>query len=179
MTSIPVHPAGRTGVPISCSRHMIALSPDGAQMVYAADGRLYLRSMSELDAHAIQGTEGYQAVTDPVFSPDGRSVAFYAAADQTIKTIAVTGGAAADDLPGRQLRSASAGGQTASSSARAARASCGSRRMAAHRTCSCASRTVKRRMARRCCRAGSTCCSRSRPAPPVIDGTRRKSSCSR
>ena len=45
--------------------------------------------------------------------------------------------------------------------------------------CSCASRTVKRRMARRCCRAGSTCCSRSPPAPPLIDGTKRESSCSR
>ena len=46
----------------SISRHVIAMSPDGAQMVYVANGRLYLRSMSELDAHAIQGTEGYQAV---------------------------------------------------------------------------------------------------------------------
>ena len=73
---------------------MIALSPDGAQMVYAANTRLYLRSMSELDVKAIQGTEGYQAVTSPVFSPDGRSIAFYATADQTLKKIAVTGGAA-------------------------------------------------------------------------------------
>ncbi len=79
---------------------MIALSPDGAQMVYAANTtRLSLRSMSELDVHTIQGTEGYQLVTNPVFSPDGRSVAFYAAADQTIKTIPVTGGAAQTVCP--------------------------------------------------------------------------------
>ena len=38
-------------------RHVMALSPDGAQMVYAANDRLFLRSMSELDVHAIQGTE--------------------------------------------------------------------------------------------------------------------------
>ncbi len=80
-------------------RRMIAISPDGAQMVYVANGRLYLRSMSELDAKAIQGTEGYQAVTNPVFSPDGRSVAFYAFADQTLKRIAVTGGAAVTICP--------------------------------------------------------------------------------
>ena len=34
-------------------------------------------------------------------------------------------------------------------------------------------------MARSCCRADSTCCSRLPPAPPLIDGTRRRSSCSR
>lgn len=63
-------------------------------MVYAANARLYLRSMSELDVHAIQGTEGFDGMTDPVFSPDGTSVAFYAAADRTLKRIAIAGGAA-------------------------------------------------------------------------------------
>jgi serine/threonine-protein kinase len=76
------------------ARRVIDISPDGAQIVYAANGRLYIRSMSELDAKAIPGTELYQAVTNPVFSPDGRSVAFHATADQTLKRIAVTGGAA-------------------------------------------------------------------------------------
>ena len=92
-------PVGQA-LPFPATRHMIALSPDGAQMVYAANTtRLSLRSMSELDVHTIQGTEGYQLVTNPVFSPDGRSVAFYAAADQTIKTIPVTGGAAQTVCP--------------------------------------------------------------------------------
>ena len=45
------------------------------------------------------GTEGYQAVTSPVFSPDGRSVAFHATSDQTIKRIALTGGAAVTICP--------------------------------------------------------------------------------
>ena len=76
------------------ARRVIDISPDGAQIVYAANGRLYIRSMSELDATVIPGTEIYQAVTNPIFSPDGRSVAFHATSDQTLKTIAVTGGAA-------------------------------------------------------------------------------------
>ncbi len=80
-------------------RSMVAISPDGAQMVYSANARLYLRSMSELDVHAVQGTEAYGAVFNPVFSPDGRSVAFYAAADRTLKRIAVTGGAAVTMCP--------------------------------------------------------------------------------
>ena len=44
-------PAGQT-FHSSWRRHVIAMSPDGAQMVYVANDRLYLRSMSELDATA-------------------------------------------------------------------------------------------------------------------------------
>ena len=80
---------------------MIDISPDGTQLVYVANGRLYLRLMSEQDATAIQGTEGYQAVTSPVFSPDGRSIAFHAVSDQTLKRIAVDGWGSRHDLPGR------------------------------------------------------------------------------
>ena len=56
--------------------------------------QLYLRSMSQLDVKAIAGTDLYEACSEPVFSPDGRSIAFFARADQTLKRIAVTGGAA-------------------------------------------------------------------------------------
>ncbi len=52
-----------------------------------------------MDAKEIQGTDGYQAVKNPVFSPDGRSVAFHAFSDQTLKKIAVTGGAAVTICP--------------------------------------------------------------------------------
>ena len=56
---------------------VVAISPDGTQMVYAANNRLYLRSMSELEARPIPGTETAQGVFNPVFSPDGRSIAFW------------------------------------------------------------------------------------------------------
>jgi WD40 repeat protein len=79
---------------VEASRPVIALSPDGTQMVYAANTQLFLRSMSELDVHAIQGTEHEQGVTDPVFSPDGGSILFYVPEDHTIKKTAVTGSAA-------------------------------------------------------------------------------------
>ncbi len=73
-------------------RPVIALSPDGTQLVYAANTQLFLRSMSRLDVHAIPSTEQDQGVSDPVFSPDGRSILYYASEDHTIKRIAVTGG---------------------------------------------------------------------------------------
>lgn len=75
-------------------RHLVAISPDGTQMVYVANQRLYLRSLSQLDARPIPGTEITQGVLNPVFSPDGLSVVFNSLADSTLKRIAVAGGAA-------------------------------------------------------------------------------------
>jgi Tol biopolymer transport system component len=88
-------PEGQAFANVAGLAHLIAMSPDGAQMVYAASPpRLYLRLMSQLDVKAIPGTEGYEVVTEPVFSPDGRSIAFFALPDQALKRIPVTGGAA-------------------------------------------------------------------------------------
>ncbi len=97
-----VLPAGQS-MTVPLSRRMVALSPDGSQLVYEANGRLYRRSMSQLDGHVIQGTEGHQLVAEPVVSPDGQSVAFSAFADSTLKRVPITGGAAVTicriDLP--------------------------------------------------------------------------------
>jgi len=83
----------------NAGRQVVSISPDGTQMVYVASQRLYRRSMSELEARPIQGTEIPQGVLNPVFSPDGRSIAFWSFADQTIKKIAVSGGAAVTICP--------------------------------------------------------------------------------
>lgn len=77
------------------NRQLVAISPDGTQMVYGANGRLYLRSSADLEARPIPGTDMPGAVaTNPVFSPDGRSVAFSSGFDRTLERIAVSGGAA-------------------------------------------------------------------------------------
>ncbi len=67
----------------------VAISPDGTNVVYAADRQLYVRNIAELEARAIQGTQGAE---EPFFSPDGKWVAFYASNDRKLKKIAITGG---------------------------------------------------------------------------------------
>ena len=79
------------------TRHVVAISPDGTQTAYAANERLYIRSMALPDARPLPGTEGDSR--EPVFSPDGRSVAFYSVAEKAIKRVAVSGGAAVTIAP--------------------------------------------------------------------------------
>jgi serine/threonine-protein kinase len=81
------------------ARLAVAISPDGTQIVYEANRRLYHRWLSEFEARPIPGSENFQSALNPVFSPDGRSVAFLAAQDVTIKKIPVSGGAAVTISP--------------------------------------------------------------------------------
>jgi DNA-binding winged helix-turn-helix (wHTH) protein/Tol biopolymer transport system component len=69
-----------------------ALSPDGHDVVYAANGQLYFRPLDKGDARPVPGTN--LDVSTPFFSPDGRSLGFWSARDSTIKTVGRTGGAA-------------------------------------------------------------------------------------
>ena len=55
--------------------------------------------MSDLEARPIPGTQQTPPPVEPAFSPDSRSIAFYAQVDNTIKKIAVSGGAAVTIRP--------------------------------------------------------------------------------
>jgi hypothetical protein len=71
--SMPI-PDVRLNIPL------LAISPDSMQLVYVANRQLFLRSLSEMEAHAIPGTVGDPS--NPVFSPDGRWIAFPARTDR-------------------------------------------------------------------------------------------------
>ena len=95
----PAAPVTRFAIPLgdgeqftNTGRSLLAISPDGTKVVYVANQRLYLRAMSEAEAHPIAGSESTSTgVTSPVFSPDGQWVAFYA--QNAIRKISVAGGA--------------------------------------------------------------------------------------
>jgi len=69
----------------------LALSPDGTRLVYAGRGpqgrQLYVRALDRFGATPIPGTEGG---IGPFFSPDGRSVGFWA--DRKLKKVSLAGG---------------------------------------------------------------------------------------
>jgi len=68
----------------------VAISPDGAQVAYAArrggSQQLYVRAMNDSDARVLPGTEG---AGTPVFSPDGQWIAFLAGG--RLKKVSIAG----------------------------------------------------------------------------------------
>jgi serine/threonine-protein kinase len=74
----------------------VAISPDGSQIVYAMNKRLYLRPLSQPEARPIPGSDvrgGLAAYPD--FSPDGRWIVYMDAAsfeDVIVKKIPPSGG---------------------------------------------------------------------------------------
>jgi len=69
-----------------------ALSPDGSQLVYAADRidnptQLFLRLMNQYEVRPIPGTDG---ASSPFFSPDGQAVGFFV--NEKLKTVTLRGG---------------------------------------------------------------------------------------
>jgi len=68
------------------------ISPDGKEIVYSANSQLYRRSLSDFEAKPIPGSENKTFSANPVFSPDGRSIAFYAANDDAIEWVGIEGG---------------------------------------------------------------------------------------
>jgi eukaryotic-like serine/threonine-protein kinase len=68
----------------------LAVSPDGKQIVYSTLKGLYIRSVNQLVAKLIAGTEG--STRRPFFSPDGTAIGYFSVTDGKLKKIPVNGG---------------------------------------------------------------------------------------
>ena len=93
-TPAPVPPETRLEIntPATDQPEQFALSPDGRQIVFVASGdgasRLWLRSLASTTAQPLAGTE---AATYPFWSPDSRSLGFFAG--NQLKRLDLGGGA--------------------------------------------------------------------------------------
>jgi len=92
------HPISRFEITLPAGQRLagpdqpvVALSPDGKTLVYAASGegaqQLYLRPMDSIEAKPIPGT---QEATTPFFSPDGQWVGFIAGGK--LQKVSIRGG---------------------------------------------------------------------------------------
>jgi eukaryotic-like serine/threonine-protein kinase len=73
----------------------ITFSRDGKQIAYVANRRLFRRSLSDLEVRlVVEEDSRLGQLSNPVFSPDGESIAYVLADDKTLRRIAVEGGGA-------------------------------------------------------------------------------------
>ena len=91
----PPAPITRLPIPLAAGerftgtgRAIVALSPSGRHVAYAANDGLVLRALDQLQGLPIPGTNGAR---NPFFSPDGQQVAFQA--DGQLKRVSISGGA--------------------------------------------------------------------------------------
>jgi serine/threonine protein kinase/Tol biopolymer transport system component len=68
----------------------LAVSRDGTQLIYITREGLYLRSLDELNATFIRGTD--ENPRSPFFSPDSQWIGYQSQTDNTLKKISVHGG---------------------------------------------------------------------------------------
>jgi len=78
-------------------RQSLTMAPDGSAIAFVRQNRLWLRRLSDIDAHPIDGTEA-ASLGSLVFSPDSRWLAF--STDTTIRRISVDGGTSLAVCPG-------------------------------------------------------------------------------
>jgi Tol biopolymer transport system component len=101
----PVLPEMRTEIvtPVTDEPAMFDLSPDGRQIVFVASGdgasRLWLRLLATTTAQPLAGTEGAR---DPFWSPDARSIGFFA--NGVLRRLDLDGGATRTLAPARYGR---------------------------------------------------------------------------
>ena len=91
----PARPLVRFAIEVPAGRALesMAVSPEGTHIVYVGteNGRsqLFVRPLAEFTDRSIPGSDG---ASSPFFSPDGRSIAFFA--DGQLKKVGLDGGAA-------------------------------------------------------------------------------------
>jgi eukaryotic-like serine/threonine-protein kinase len=92
----PANPVMRVTTPLALRKSpgAVAISPDGSELAFVSGpppGLIYLRTMDQVDARSLAGTEGASFLS---FSPDGGEISFVdlRSSPQILKKVATTGG---------------------------------------------------------------------------------------
>ena len=75
----------------SAAGRWVAVAPDGRTIAFLADDKLYLRKLSEAEPQLLRALDA--GVGNPVFSPDGLSLALSAGAGRAFIRLSLAGGA--------------------------------------------------------------------------------------
>jgi serine/threonine-protein kinase len=81
--------ADQSLIPSTLGRHVLTMSPDGRRLAFLANNQLFVREMDQVEPAAIRGAG--DSLFEPVFSPDGQSIAYYS--NGHFKKIPISGGA--------------------------------------------------------------------------------------
>ena len=72
----------------------MALSPSGNELAYLTDSQLLIRRLARFEMEPVAAADMGNNLHSPVFSPDGKWIAYYSGSQRAVKRISVQGGAA-------------------------------------------------------------------------------------
>lgn len=73
-------------------RQPFSISPDGTRVVYLARATLFVKMLSGGEPVLVQGPLQGRGKTNPIFSPDGRSILYWAQDDSVVQRVPTVGG---------------------------------------------------------------------------------------
>jgi Tol biopolymer transport system component len=73
-------------------RRPFSLSADGSRMTYVARALLFVKDMAGGEPTVVDGPAEARGKSNPIFSPDGRSIVYWAQDDSVLERVPVTGG---------------------------------------------------------------------------------------
>jgi Tol biopolymer transport system component len=73
-------------------RQVFAISPDGTRLAYIAKASLFIKTIGDAPPVSVPGPLAGRSIANPVFSPDGQSIAYWASDGSLLQRVPVTGG---------------------------------------------------------------------------------------